>query len=91
MTHLEEMLWSSQRDHLRKIRDSKVKTKISLVNQPIWKEVLHECLTLNIETLNLDDTTLKTVGTERRKNVVRKFNVEKMCFSTYSEYKKLKN
>ncbi len=44
-----------------------------------------------LKVLNLDDTTLKTVGTEGRKNVVRKFNVEKMCFSTYSEYKKLKN
>ncbi len=25
------------------------------------------------------------------KNVEQKFNVEKMCFSTYSEYKKLIN
>jgi hypothetical protein len=41
--------------------------------------------------LNLDDTTLKTVGIEGRKNIVKKFNVEKMCFSTYSEYKKLIN
>jgi len=26
-----------------------------------------------------------------RKNIIKKFNVEKMCFSTYSEYKKLLN
>ncbi len=44
-----------------------------------------------LKVLNLDDTTLKTVGIEGRKNVVSKFNVEKMCFSTYSEYKKLIN
>ena len=44
-----------------------------------------------IEVLNLDETTLKSMGNEGRKNVVKKFNVEKMCFSTYSEYKKLLN
>ena len=37
----------------------------------------------------LDETTLKSMGNEGRKNVIDKFNVEKMCFSTYSEYKKL--
>jgi glycosyltransferase involved in cell wall biosynthesis len=44
-----------------------------------------------LKALNLDDTTLKTIGIEGRKNIVNKFNVEKMCFSTYSEYKKLIN
>ena len=44
-----------------------------------------------IKALNLDDSTLKKIGTEARKNIVNKFNVEKMCFSTYSEYKKLFN
>ena len=42
-----------------------------------------------IETLQLDETTLKFMGNEGRKNVIKKFNIEKMCFSTYSEYKKL--
>jgi glycosyltransferase involved in cell wall biosynthesis len=42
-----------------------------------------------IEVLNLDESTLKFMGIEGRKNVIKKFNVEKMCFSTYSEYKKL--
>tara|TARA_Y100001970_G_scaffold44357_1_gene55356 strand:+ start:1841 stop:3010 length:1170 start_codon:yes stop_codon:yes gene_type:complete len=37
----------------------------------------------------LDETTLKSMGNEGRKNVMKKFNVEKMCFSTYSEYIKL--
>ena len=44
-----------------------------------------------IHALNLDETTLKFIGIEGRKNVIKKFNIEKMCFSTYSEYKKLIN
>ena len=44
-----------------------------------------------VEVLNLDESTLKFIGIEGRKNVIKKFNVEKMCFSTYSEYKKLLN
>tara|TARA_B110001452_G_scaffold202645_1_gene172702 strand:- start:600 stop:1754 length:1155 start_codon:yes stop_codon:yes gene_type:complete len=44
-----------------------------------------------IEALNLDDLSIKAMGNEGRKNVINKFNVEKMCFSTYSEYKKLLN
>ena len=42
-----------------------------------------------IEVLQLDETTLKSLGNEGRKNVIKKFNIEKMCISTYSEYKKL--
>jgi glycosyltransferase involved in cell wall biosynthesis len=44
-----------------------------------------------IEVLNLDESKLKSMGIEGRKNVIKKFSVEKMCFSTYSEYKKLLN
>ena len=44
-----------------------------------------------IEVLKLDESTLKSLGNEGRKNVIKKFNVEKMCFSTYLEYKKLIN
>ena len=44
-----------------------------------------------IEVLNLDESRLKLMGNEGRKNIIKKFNVEKMCFSTYSEYKKLLN
>jgi len=44
-----------------------------------------------IEVLQLGETTLKSMGNEGRKNIIKKFNVEKMCFSTYSEYKKLLN
>ena len=41
--------------------------------------------------MNLEENTLRQMGIEGRKNAVNKFNVEKMCFSTYSEYKKLLN
>ncbi len=41
--------------------------------------------------LSMDETLLKSIGNEGRKNVIEKFNVEKMCFSTYSEYKRLLN
>ena len=44
-----------------------------------------------IKALNLNETILQTMGKEGRKNIINKFNVEKMCFSTYSEYKKLIN
>ena len=44
-----------------------------------------------IEALNLDQSKLQSMGVEGRKNIKNKFNVEKMCFSTYSEYKKLLN
>ena len=43
------------------------------------------------EIFDLYPATLEVMGTEGRKNVIKKFNVEKMCFSTYSEYKKLIN
>jgi glycosyltransferase involved in cell wall biosynthesis len=44
-----------------------------------------------VEVLNLNQSRLKEIGIEGRKNIIKKFNVEKMCFSTYSEYKKLLN
>ena len=43
------------------------------------------------EILNLSEVTVNGIGSEGRKNVKIKFNVEKMCNSTYSEYKKLIN
>ena len=44
-----------------------------------------------LKLLYLDETNLKLIGIEGRKNVIKKFNVEKMCFSTYSEYKRIIN
>jgi hypothetical protein len=39
----------------------------------------------------MDEESLNSIGREGRKNIIQKFNVEKMCFSTYSEYKRILN
>jgi glycosyltransferase involved in cell wall biosynthesis len=44
-----------------------------------------------IQALTMDEANFNIMGKEGRKNVTKKFNVEKMCFSTYSEYKRLLN
>ena len=44
-----------------------------------------------IQVITMDETSLKIMGIEGEKNIMKKFNVEKMCFSTYSEYKRLLN
>jgi len=44
-----------------------------------------------INAITMDEMSLQLIGKEGRKNVIKKFNVEKMCFSTYSEYKRLLN
>ena len=44
-----------------------------------------------LKVLSMDETLLQSIGKEGRKNIIQKFNVEKMCFSTYSEYKRLLN
>ncbi len=44
-----------------------------------------------LKVLNMDESSLKMMEKEARKNVTQRFNVEKMCFSTYSEYKRLLN
>jgi len=44
-----------------------------------------------IQAITMDETSIKLMGIEGRKNIIKKFNVEKMCFSTYSEYKRLVN
>jgi len=44
-----------------------------------------------LKVLSMDETSLQSIGKEARKNIIQKFNVEKMCFSTYSEYKRIIN
>ncbi len=44
-----------------------------------------------IRLLTMDESSIELIGKEGRKNIKKKFNVEKMCFSTYSEYKRLLN
>ena len=44
-----------------------------------------------LKVLSMDETLLQSIGKDGRKNIIQKFNVEKMCFSTYSEYKRIIN
>ena len=44
-----------------------------------------------LKVLSMDEASLQSIGKDGRKNIIQKFNVEKMCFSTYSEYKRILN
>jgi len=44
---------------------------------------------LIVTVMQKDYNSLKSVGFEGRKNVLKKFDVDKMCQSTFTEYKKL--
>ena len=44
-----------------------------------------------LKVLSMDEASLQSICKEGRKNIIQKFNVEKMCFSTYSEYKRIIN
>ena len=39
--------------------------------------------------IEMDKDKLQSIGNEGRKNILLKFDVEKMCYSTFLEYKKL--
>ena len=42
-----------------------------------------------ITVMQKDYNSIKSMGFEGRKNVLKKFDVDKMCLSTFTEYKKL--
>ena len=45
---------------------------------------------MNLNNLiEMEKDKLQSIGNEGRKNILRKFDVEKMCYSTFLEYKKL--
>ena len=39
--------------------------------------------------MEMDKDKLQSIGNEGRKNILKKFDVEQMCYSTFLEYKKL--
>jgi len=49
----------------------------------------NELVKLIIEVMQKDYNSLKTIGLDGRKNVLKKFDVDKMCHTTFTEYKKL--
>jgi len=42
-----------------------------------------------IMVMKKDYNSLKSIGSEGRKNIIKKFDVDKMCHTTFTEYKKL--
>ena len=42
-----------------------------------------------ITVMSMNYNLLKNVGFEGRKNILKKYDVDKMCHSTFTEYKKL--
>ena len=42
-----------------------------------------------VAVMQKDYNSLKSLGIEGRKNVLKKFDVDKMCQTTFTEYKKL--
>ena len=49
-----------------------------------------ESLAENLNKLSeMDKDKLQSIGNEGRKNILKKFDVEQMCYSTFLEYKKL--
>ena len=42
-----------------------------------------------IKVMQKDYNSLKSIGFEGRKNILKKFDVDKMCHTTFTEYKKL--
>ena len=50
----------------------------------------HSALAETIVTImNKDYNSLKSIGIEGRKNILKRFDVDKMCRTTFTEYKKL--
>jgi len=44
---------------------------------------------LIVTVMQKDYNSIKSIGFEGRKNVLKKFDVDKMCQTTFTEYKKL--
>ena len=42
-----------------------------------------------VTVMQKDYNSIKSIGIEGRKNVLKKFDVDKMCQTTFTEYKKL--
>ena len=56
----------------------------------LFKNNSPDSLAENLNKLiEMDKDKLQSIGNEGRKNILRKFDVEKMCYSTFLEYKKI--
>ena len=50
---------------------------------------INDLSNLMVKIMQQNYDSLKSLGIEGRKNVLKKFDVDKMCQSTFTEYKKL--
>ena len=75
------------------IRDSHGGSKETIINGKsgfLFENEKPEALAENLNKLmEMDKDKLQSIGNEGRKNILIKFDVEKMCQSTFAEYKKL--
>ncbi len=67
-------------------RETIIKDKTGYLFQNKDSKALAETIVM---VMQKDYNSLKSVGIEGRKNVLKKFDVDKMCQTTFTEYKKL--
>ena len=63
-----------------------IKDKTGFLFKSGDSNVLADTITM---IMNKDYNSLKSIGFEGRKNILKKFDVDKMCHTTFTEYKKL--
>ena len=68
-------------------------SKETIINEKtgfLFENKNSKALAMLIENIMQKDfNSLKSIGIEGRKNILKKFDVDKMCLSTFTEYKKL--
>jgi glycosyltransferase involved in cell wall biosynthesis len=67
-------------------RETIVKDKTGFLFESGNANELANCIQM---VMQKDYNSLKSIGFEGRKNVLKKFDVDKMCHTTFTEYKKL--
>jgi len=67
-------------------RETIVKDKTGFLFKSGDSKALAEAITM---VMNKDYNSLKSIGFAGRKNILKKFDVDKMCHTTFTEYKKL--
>ena len=67
-------------------RETIVKDKTGFLFKSGDSKALAEAITM---VMNKDYNSLKSIGFAGRKNILKKFDADKMCHTTFTEYKKL--
>ena len=72
-----------------KLSDGKSINFDTTVNGLQISEKISKSLSKQAMIMRKDYNSLKSIGFEGRKNVLKRFDVDKMCQTTFTEYKKL--